>query len=113
MTTITFDAERGPSAAAVPERLGPRPALRHAVAIAGRNLKHLVRNPMALVFIAFQMAFSRLDTIWLPKRLHDFAFDNKAFSSVLDRFEPWMRSSDMPRYSGKPAERTVSESMPR
>jgi oleandomycin transport system permease protein len=54
MSTIAFDPERGPSVAAVPERLGPRPALRHAVAIAGRNLKHLVRNPMALVFIAFQ-----------------------------------------------------------
>jgi ABC transporter DrrB family efflux protein len=54
MTTITFDMERRPPAAAVPERVGPWWALRHAVAIAGRNLKHLVRNPMALVFIAFQ-----------------------------------------------------------
>jgi hypothetical protein len=34
---------------------------------------------LPLVFIAFQMAFSRLDTIWLPKRLHDYSFDNKAF----------------------------------
>ena len=49
---------------------------------------------LPLVFIAFQMAFSRLDTIWLPKRLHDFAFDNKAFSNVLDRFEPWMERAE-------------------
>jgi hypothetical protein len=45
---------------------------------------------LPLVFIAFQMAFSKLDTIWLPKRLHDYAFDNKGFSAVLDRFIPWM-----------------------
>ena len=45
---------------------------------------------LPLVFIAFQMAFSRLDTIWLPRRLHDYAFDNKAFSAVLDKFVPWM-----------------------
>jgi hypothetical protein len=45
---------------------------------------------LPLVFIAFQMAFSRLDTIWLPRRLHDYAFDNKAFSMVLDKFIPWM-----------------------
>src|SRR4051794_30925401 len=37
---------------------------------------------LPLVFIAFQMAFSRLDTIWLPKRLHNYSFDNKAFSAV-------------------------------
>ncbi len=54
MTTITFDMERRHPAPAVPERFGPGRALRHAAAIAGRNLKHLVRNPMALVFIAFQ-----------------------------------------------------------
>lgn len=45
---------------------------------------------LPLVFIACQMAFSRLDTIWLPKRLREYAFDNKAFSAVLDRFIPWM-----------------------
>jgi hypothetical protein len=45
---------------------------------------------LPLVFIAFQMAFSRLDTIWLPRRLHDYSFDNKAFSAVLDKFIPWM-----------------------
>lgn len=45
---------------------------------------------LPLVFIAFQMAFSRLDTIWLPKRLHDYSFDNKAFAGVLDKFVPWM-----------------------
>ncbi len=54
MTTITFDIERRRAAPAVPERFGPARALRHAVAIANRNLKHLTRNPMALVFIAFQ-----------------------------------------------------------
>ena len=54
MTTITFDMERRHPAPAVPERFGPGRALRHAAAIAGRNLKHLVRNPMALVFIAIQ-----------------------------------------------------------
>ena len=46
---------------------------------------------LPLVFIAFQMAFSRLDTIWLPKRLHDYTFDNKAFAAVLDKFIPWMQ----------------------
>lgn len=46
---------------------------------------------LPLVFIAFQMAFSRLDTIWLPKRLHAYTFDNKAFAAVLDRFLPWMQ----------------------
>jgi hypothetical protein len=49
---------------------------------------------LPLVFIAFQMAFSRLDTIWLPKRLHDYSFDNKAFSSVLDKFVPWMEKAE-------------------
>lgn len=49
---------------------------------------------MPLVFIACQMAFSRLDTIWLPKRLRDYAFDNKAFSAVLDRFIPWMNKAE-------------------
>jgi len=46
---------------------------------------------LPLVFIAFQMAFSLLDTIWLPRRLHDYAFDNKAFSAMLDKFLPWMQ----------------------
>lgn len=45
---------------------------------------------LPLVFITFQMAFSRLDRIWLPKRLHGYGFDNKAFSSMLDRFVPWI-----------------------
>jgi len=45
---------------------------------------------LPLVFIAFQMAFSRLDTIWLPKRLSNYAFDNRAFARVLARFVPWM-----------------------
>ncbi len=49
---------------------------------------------LPLVFIAFQMAFSRLDTIWLPKRLHDYTFDNKAFASVLDKFVPWMERAE-------------------
>jgi hypothetical protein len=49
---------------------------------------------MPLVFIACQMAFSRLDTIWLPKRLRDYSFDNKAFSAVLDRFVPWMNKAE-------------------
>lgn len=49
---------------------------------------------LPLVFIAFQMAFSRLDTIWLPKRLHDYSFDNKAFARVLDRFLPWMQKAE-------------------
>lgn len=49
---------------------------------------------LPLVFIAFQMAFSRLDTIWLPKRLHDYSFDNKAFSAVLDKFIPWMTKAE-------------------
>jgi hypothetical protein len=49
---------------------------------------------LPLVFIAFQMAFSRLDTIWLPKRLHAYTFDNKAFASVLDRFIPWMEKAE-------------------
>lgn len=49
---------------------------------------------LPLVFIAFQMAFSRLDTIWLPKRLHAYTFDNKAFASVLDRFVPWMEKAE-------------------
>jgi hypothetical protein len=56
---------------------------------------------LPLVFIAFQMAFSRLDTIWLPKRLHDYSFDNKAFARVLDRFLPWMEKAERfitPRY---------------
>jgi hypothetical protein len=49
---------------------------------------------LPLVFIACQMAFSRLDTIWLPKRLRDYAFDNKAFSTVLDKFIPWMNKAE-------------------
>jgi hypothetical protein len=49
---------------------------------------------LPLVFIAAQMAFSRLDTIWLPKRLRDYAFDNKAFSGALDRFVPWMNRAE-------------------
>lgn len=49
---------------------------------------------LPLVFIAFQMAFSRLDTIWLPKRLHDYSFDNRAFASVLDKFVPWMEKAE-------------------
>ncbi|MBL0373183.1 exopolysaccharide biosynthesis protein [Rhizobium sp. KVB221] len=49
---------------------------------------------LPLVFIAFQMAFSRLDTIWLPKRLHYYAFDNKGFSAVLDKFVPWMQKAE-------------------
>jgi oleandomycin transport system permease protein len=52
MTTITLD--RTPPAPAVPERFGPGAALRHALAICGRNLKHLLRTPQALIFIAFQ-----------------------------------------------------------
>lgn len=49
---------------------------------------------LPLVFIAAQMAFSRLDTIWLPKRLREYAFDNKAFSGALDRFVPWMNRAE-------------------
>lgn len=49
---------------------------------------------LPLVFIACQMAFSRLDTIWLPKRLRDYAFDNRAFSAVLDKFIPWMNKAE-------------------
>lgn len=49
---------------------------------------------LPLIFIACQMAFSRLDTIWLPKRLRDYAFDNKAFSAVLDKFIPWMNKAE-------------------
>ena len=49
---------------------------------------------LPLVFIAFQMAFSRLDTIWLPRRLHDYSFDNKGFAKVLDRFLPWMKRAE-------------------
>lgn len=49
---------------------------------------------LPLVFIACQMAFSRLDTIWLPKRLRDYAFDNKGFSAVLDKFIPWMNKAE-------------------
>lgn len=49
---------------------------------------------LPLVFIACQMAFSRLDTIWLPKRLREYAFDNKAFSAVLDKFIPWMNKAE-------------------
>jgi hypothetical protein len=45
---------------------------------------------LPLVFVAFQMAFSRLDTIWLPRRLHEYAFDNRAFAKVLDKFLPWI-----------------------
>jgi hypothetical protein len=56
---------------------------------------------LPLIFIACQMAFSRLDTIWLPKRLRDYAFDNKGFSAVLDKFIPWMNRAERiikPRY---------------
>ena len=49
---------------------------------------------LPLVFIACQMAFSRLDTIWLPKRLREYSFDNKAFSGVLDKFIPWMNKTE-------------------
>lgn len=49
---------------------------------------------LPLVFIACQMAFSRLDTIWLPRRLRDYAFDNKGFSAVLDKFIPWMNKAE-------------------
>ena len=49
---------------------------------------------LPLVFIAFQMAFSRLDTIWLPRRLHDYSFDNKSFAGVLDKFLPWMTKAE-------------------
>lgn len=49
---------------------------------------------LPLVFIACQMAFSRLDTIWLPKRLREYAFDNRAFSAVLDKFIPWMNKAE-------------------
>lgn len=49
---------------------------------------------LPLVFIACQMAFSRLDTIWLPKRLREYSFDNKAFSAVLDKFIPWMNKAE-------------------
>lgn len=49
---------------------------------------------LPLVFIACQMAFSRLDTIWLPKRLRDYSFDNKAFSTMLDKFIPWMNKAE-------------------
>lgn len=49
---------------------------------------------LPLIFIACQMAFSRLDTIWLPKRLREYAFDNKAFSAVLDKFIPWMNKAE-------------------
>ncbi len=54
MTTITLDLDRGPAAPGVPERFGPRLALRHAAAIARRNLKHMIRTPIALFFVAFQ-----------------------------------------------------------
>jgi hypothetical protein len=56
---------------------------------------------LPLLFITFQMAFSHLDRIWLPKRLHGYAFDNKAFSTMIDRFVPWMRKVERlvtPRY---------------
>ncbi|MCB1447606.1 MAG: exopolysaccharide biosynthesis protein [Rhizobiaceae bacterium] len=49
---------------------------------------------LPLVFIASQMAFSRLDTIWLPRRLRDYAFDNGAFSTALDKFVPWMNKAE-------------------
>jgi hypothetical protein len=45
---------------------------------------------LPLVFVAFQMVFSRLETIWLPRRLHDYSFDNQAFAAVLDRVVPWL-----------------------
>jgi hypothetical protein len=56
---------------------------------------------LPLVFITFQMAFSYLDRIWLPKRLHGYAFDNRAFSAMLDRVVPWMQKIERlvtPRY---------------
>jgi hypothetical protein len=43
---------------------------------------------LPLVFVAFQMLASRLDTIWLPKRLYNYSFDNKAFSGLLDKMLP-------------------------
>jgi hypothetical protein len=49
---------------------------------------------LPLIFVSFQMAFSRLDTIWLPRRLRDYAFDNKAFAAVLDRFIPYMERAE-------------------
>ena len=49
---------------------------------------------LPLIFIACQMAFSRLDTIWLPRRLREYTFDNKGFSAVLDRFIPWMNKAE-------------------
>lgn len=49
---------------------------------------------LPLIFIACQMAFSRLDTIWLPRRLREYTFDNKAFSAVLDKFIPWMNKAE-------------------
>lgn len=49
---------------------------------------------LPLVFIAFQMAFSRLDTIWMPERLRLYSFDNAAFSKLLDRVIPWMRKAE-------------------
>jgi ABC transporter DrrB family efflux protein len=55
MTTITMDrTPSAPQAPEVPERFGPRPALRHALAIGGRDLRHLTRNVQALVFVVFQ-----------------------------------------------------------
>jgi hypothetical protein len=49
---------------------------------------------LPLVFIAMQMAFSRHDTIWLPRRLHDYSFDNAAFAKVLDKFLPWLHKAE-------------------
>jgi hypothetical protein len=49
---------------------------------------------LPLVFISLQMAFSRHDTIWLPKRLRNFSFDNKAFSKVLDKIVPWLEMAE-------------------
>ena len=49
---------------------------------------------LPLVFIAFQMAFSHRNTIWLPKKLHDYTFDKQAFVAVLDKFIPWMEKAE-------------------
>jgi ABC transporter DrrB family efflux protein len=62
MTTIPIDQRLGglggpgPARAApvAPERLGPATALRHTLAITGRNLKHMACVPIALFFVAFQ-----------------------------------------------------------
>ena len=49
---------------------------------------------LPLVFITAQMVASRLDTIWMPKRLHDYSFDNRAFAKVLDKVIPWLQKAE-------------------